>query len=239
MFEQSLPNLGFVPVSTGRYFVGGVHTDVGKTHVACALLRRGRARGIRVDAFKPVVSGFDLEDWSASDPARLLVAMGRPLRASALDEVAPLRFSAPLAPPAAARREGRSVTLEELERLCRARLLASPAELFLIEGAGGVMSPLAEKSTCLDLMQLLSLPVVLVGGSYLGGISHLLTALESLKARGVRVAAVVLSESSGSDTPDFDETMGLVSEFTPLPVVGALRREDDGWADCVLDIIFD
>ncbi|HMO43121.1 MAG TPA: AAA family ATPase, partial [Phenylobacterium sp.] len=85
-------------------FVAGAHTDVGKTYVACALLSAARAKGLSVAAFKPVVSGISADDWEASDPGRLIAAMGEPLDAARLEAVSPLRFAAALSPPMAARR---------------------------------------------------------------------------------------------------------------------------------------
>lgn len=79
-------------------FVAGAHTDIGKTHVACALLRAARARGLSVEALKPVVSGFDFADWAGSDPGRLIDAVGRDRSAAALDAMSPWIFTAPLAP---------------------------------------------------------------------------------------------------------------------------------------------
>ena len=119
------------PLSGKALFVAGAHTDVGKTHVACALIRAARARGIACDAFKPVMSGFAPEDAAASDAGRLLAALGRPM--SDLDQISPLRFAAPLAPPMAARREGVRLTLSDLTGRCRAWLESSPADLRLLE----------------------------------------------------------------------------------------------------------
>ena len=82
-----------------QLFVTGAHTDVGKTYVACAMLRAARAKGLSVAALKPAVSGIDEADWAQSDPGRLLAAMGRPLTLAELDAIAPLRFTAPLSPP--------------------------------------------------------------------------------------------------------------------------------------------
>jgi len=70
-------------------FVAGSHTDVGKTHVACGLIRAARAAGLSVDALKPVVSGFDIEDWADSDPGRLVTAMGLARSAAALNATSP------------------------------------------------------------------------------------------------------------------------------------------------------
>lgn len=215
-------------------FVAGAHTDVGKTYAACAILRAARTAGLSVTALKPVVSGFDAENWGESDPGRLLAALGRPLTRGELDQISPLRFAAPLSPPMAARLEGRDLRLAELEDFCRQGLAASTADLTLVEGVGGVMSPISEDATGLDLMTALGLPAVLVGGSYLGAISHTLTAIETLRSRGVGIAAVVVSQSGEPDAPDFAQTVASVAQFAgPLKVIAAARG-DEAWAAALL-----
>lgn len=200
-------------------FVAGTGTDLGKTHVACALLEAARARHMRVDAFKPVVSGFDPGAPDDSDPARLARALGRP---EAWREVSPRRYRAPLAPNIAARLEGDTLQMEDLVADCRDWLSKRDVDLALIEGAGGVMSPMTDASTNLDLMSALGLPVLLVAGSYLGTASHLLTALEVVRARGLVVAAIVVSESL--DAPDLDQTLDLLRAFERrAPILSAPR----------------
>jgi dethiobiotin synthetase len=215
-------------------FVTGSHTDVGKTHVACALLVAAHARGLSVEAFKPLVSGFDPDDWSQSDPGRLITALGQPLTPAALEAMSPVRLTAPLSPPMAARLEARRLDLAEIVRSCQARL-GTPADLLVIEGVGGVMSPITEDATGLDLMGALRLPAVLVGGAYLGAISHTLTALEVIRARGLPLAAVVVSQNA--DGPDFGETVESVRTFAHgVPVVAA-PREGGTWTGQVLDLL--
>lgn len=213
-----------------QLFVTGAHTDVGKTYVACAMLRAARAKGLSVAALKPAVSGIDETDWAQSDPGRLLAAMGRPLTLAELDAIAPLRFTAPLSPPMAARREGVDLRISTLTDFCRAGLAASTADLMLVEGAGGVMSPMAEDGTGLDLMAALGLPSVVVGGSYLGAISHTLTAIETLRARGLPIAAVVVSQSGEPDAPDFAQTVDSVAAFAGEVKIIAAARDDEAWA---------
>ena len=211
-------------------FVAGAHTDVGKTWAACALLRAARAKGAAVAALKPAVSGLDPDDWAQSDPGRLLAAMGRTPTAEALDEIAPLRFLAPLSPPMAARLEGVDLRLSALVDFCRAGLAKARVDLMLVEGAGGVMSPMAEDGLCLDLMAALNLPTVLVGGSYLGAISHTLTALEVVRGRGLPVEAVIVSQSAEADAPDFAQTVEAVARFAGGARVVAAPRNDEAWA---------
>lgn len=201
-------------------FITATGTDIGKTYVACALIRALLASGRAVDAFKPVLSGYEMFD--GSDAAHLLTALGRP--AADLDLVSPLRFSAPLAPPSAARAEGQSIALADLVQRCRTKIDAT-AGLLLIEGAGGIMSPIAEEATNLDLITALSTPTLLVAGSYLGAISHTLTALEAMWSRGVTITAVVISESEGA--PPLTEITEALANFAPyIPVVIAPRSFD-------------
>jgi dethiobiotin synthetase len=224
-----------IPGGTKAIFIAGSHTDVGKTHVACALIHAARTAGLAVDALKPVASGFEAADPAASDSGRLIAALGEPLTEAALERITPWRLAAPLAPPMAAAAEGRSLPLGPIADLCRSRLAACRAELFIVEGAGGLMSPLAEDGTNLDLMRALGLPAILVGGSYLGAISHTLTALEVLRARGLTVPAVVMSQDADAGAPDFAASVDMVARHAePTPVLAAARSPLTDWAHALL-----
>ena len=215
-------------------FIAGAHTDVGKTWAACALLNAARAKGWSVEALKPVVTGYLPSAAVTSDPGRLLAALGRDPTVEALEAMSPLRFEAALSPPMAARLEGVTLTLADLLSVCRPVLAAQTADLLLVEGAGGVMSPLAEDATGLDLQLALGLPTVLVGGSYLGGVSHTLTALEVLRARGLAVLGVVVSQSADRDAPDFPQTVAAITRFAGEVPVLAAPRDDESWASALL-----
>ena len=211
-------------------FVTGTGTDLGKTHIACALLRAAKVRGLSVDAFKPVVSGFDPAEPETSDPARLAAAMGRP---EAWAQVSPRRYRAPLAPNLAARLEGETLAMADLVADCRTWLETRDVDLALIEGAGGVMSPMTDDATNLDLMTALGLPVLLVAGSYLGTASHLLTALDVVRARGLTVAAIVVSESL--DAPDLTQTADMLRAFERRAPIIVAPRDPDWGASTLLD----
>lgn len=188
---------------TGRaVFVAGAGTEVGKTYVTAALTCRLREHGRPVRALKPLASGVPAIDDPAfldSDTARLLAAQGIAVTPEAVEACSPWRFTAPLAPDQAAAMEGRSLALADLVGWCRARIASSEGAL-LIEGVGGLMSPVTEAATGLDWLRALDVPVVLVTGSYLGAISHALTACETLRLHAVGLLAVVVSESTGAPT---------------------------------------
>ena len=97
----------------------------------------------------------------------------------------------------------------------------------LIEGIGGIMVPLDDTHTVLDWMKALRIPVLLIAGSYLGTISHTLTALHVLAQRNIDIAAVVVSESEVGGA-SLDETVDTIARFAqPLDVIGVPRLAQD------------
>lgn len=202
-------------------FVTGIGTEIGKTFLSAALLHAWRRQGLCPGVAKPVLSGFDASAWQGCDTAILLRAAGQRVSLDAVRQATPLLFKAALAPDMAAAREGQRLTRDAVLAACRVAL-ASPARPFLLEGAGGVMSPIAEDATVLDIMAALGLPALLVGGSYLGAISHALTALGMLRAHGVPVLALALSESEASI--GLAETMAAIARFAPEVPIFAVPR---------------
>lgn len=218
-------------------FITATGTDVGKTYVAAALIRHLRQLGHAVDAIKPVVSDFDPDAMASSDPGILLAALGRRVTPDEIDRISPWRFRAPLSPDMAARREGRRVDVDDVIAFCK-RMIADHRGVMLIEGVGGIMVPLDEDRTVLDLMMALRLPLILVAGSYLGTISHTLTAIDSLFRRELDVMAVIVSESPGSPVP-LDETVAAIERFVnPVAVIGLPRMRGGGNSTAALDRIF-
>ncbi len=215
-----------------RLFITGVGTGVGKTLVTTILCHQLRAMGKEVAALKPVVSGFDDGD-PESDPALILRSLGVEPSPDRIHTISPWRFAAPLSPHEAARREGRSVKLSDVSGFCReATSRAGSASFRLIEGAGGVMSPIADDGTCLDLIAELGDPAILVTGTYLGAISHTLTALAALEAAEAVLDVVVVSESA--EGVGLAETVAALRHYggPALPLIELPRLEgkpDERW----------
>lgn len=204
------------------FFVTGTGTDIGKTFVTAGIIRALRGQQREVAALKPVVSGFADADAAASDPGQMLAALGLPVTSTEIARIAPWRFRAPLSPDMAAAREGRSLDVTALLDFCRAEIEARRGVL-LIEGVGGVMVPLDDRRTVLDWMAALRLPVLLVAGSYLGTISHSLTAIDALRRHDLAISAFIVSESIGSTVP-LDDTIASLARFTgDIPVFGLPR----------------
>jgi dethiobiotin synthetase len=192
-------------------FVTATGTEVGKTLVTAALAQQLRAQGRGVGALKPLLTGYADAECAESDAGVLLQALGRPATPTAVAEIAPWRFTQPLSPDMAAAREGRSLSLDEICAFCRA---ADAGGTVLVEGIGGVMVPIAEKCTVLDWIAALGAPTLLVAGSYLGTLSHTLTALAAMAGRGVPPVGLVFSESPESPVP-LAETAAAVARYHP------------------------
>lgn len=128
----------------------------------------------------------------------------------------------------AALREGRALDYGKLIAFCRERVAATaPDETLYIEGVGGVMVPLTDDRTVLDWMADLSLPVLLVAGTYLGTISHTLTAALALRERHIPVRAIILSESADSPVPP-EETAAAILRHLPGSVIRIVPRGSAG-----------
>ena len=208
----------------GANFITGTGTDIGKTWLVCALLRHWRAQGLRPGAYKPVLSGFDPVHPQVSDAGALLAELGREVSAPELDAIAPWRFAAPLSPDMAAALEGGRIDFDELVAFTRRSAGPGPgSDPVLVEGVGGVMVPLGERHTVRDWIVASGLPCVLVTGSYLGSLSHTLTALEALAKVGAGVTAIAVNETPDSPVALAATVESLTRHVAGIPLVTIAR----------------
>lgn len=200
--------------------VVGTDTGVGKTFVTSALARAIRAAGQAVVAVKPIETGCDGEPGPNEDGMRLAAATGQtgPLRAL-------VRLPGALAPAIAADQAGVQIDYEDL--VARTRSLAVPGTVLLVEGAGGVMSPLTWTDNHLDLAHSLSAKVLLVAADRLGTLSHTLMALRVLAAERVPVLGVVLNQPGEADDSTRTNAGALLRLAEQVPVVSVPRLADD------------
>lgn len=202
-------------------FITATGTDVGETLVVAALIRQLQQTGHAIEAIKPIVCGYDPARAAASDPGALIDALSLPFTPEAIDRVSPWRFHAALTPDLAARQEGRQIDVDGVIAFCQ-NAIQRRRDILLIEGIGGIMTPLDDQRTILDVMMALRLPLILVTGSYPGAISHTLTALDSLFRRDLNVLATIVSETPGSGMA-LDDAVASIARFT-APVIGLPRR---------------
>ena len=201
------------------FFVTATGTDIGKTYISAALLRHWRREQRAVAALKPIMSGFDPADVPGSDAGQLLLAMDAPMDVQGLNLISPWRFRAPLSPDMAAAREGKTIPYDKLVATCRAVAGMMPEDgRLIIEGVGGVFVPLDDRHTVMDWMSDLDLPILLVAGSYLGTISHTLSALTAMRHHELTPHAVILNESPVSPVPIAETAATLARHWPGLPV---------------------
>lgn len=176
-----------VPKRLAGLFVTGTDTDAGKTFVAAMILRTLVGAGLRPGACKPVASG--VVPGGPSDARILWEAAGRPRTVA---DVGPQAFAQPLAPPHAAAAEGSMVD----EARLRDGVLewSATSDVVIVEGAGGLFSPLSERLLNADLAADLGLPLIVVDAGRLGCVGRVLATCLAAEARGLTIAAVVLSQ---------------------------------------------
>jgi glycine C-acetyltransferase len=204
-------------------FVTGTDTGVGKTLVACALVRALRTRGIDAGAMKPIETGVGA--GGPSDAIALRRAAGEQ---DPLSDVCPQPFALAAAPSVAAHAEGRAVDLAAIDAAF-ARLRAR-REFLVVEGAGGLLVPIDAKLAMADLAQRMELPLLVVARAALGTINHTRLTIEAARARNLAVTGIVISHAGGAlsaaDEANLDALRGdlgsaLLGEIPPL-VAGEL-----------------
>lgn len=195
-------------------FVTGTDTNVGKTFVACALALALRAAGRRVAVMKPVETGV------AERPEDALALQAAAADPAPLDAICPVRLRAPLAPSVAARLEGRVLDPEDLVRRVSAR--AADADVLLVEGAGGLLVPIATGFTFADLARACALPLLVVGANRLGTVNHAALTARVAAACGLAVRGFVLSQPAPEADLSAASNAGEIAALTGLPCLGIL-----------------
>lgn len=178
---------------TRGIFITGTDTEIGKTYVAALVVKALVEAGYRVGVYKPVASGclLQAQELVSEDALTLWNAAGRP---GDLEHVCPQRFAAPLAPNRAAQEEGKRVDPQLLRD--GVRYWQDRSDVVVVEGAGGLMSPLSDEDYVADLAYDLGYPLLVVAPNVLGTINHTLLTLitASTFRQGLPVAGIVLNQ---------------------------------------------
>ncbi len=204
-------------------FITGTDTNVGKTVIAGAMAAYLRNRGLGVGVMKPLESGC-LSGGRSKTPGKGLhqsdslflkeMASSR----DDLDLINTYAFEAPLAPGVAAELEGVNISIPKiLENFSKLSLIH---EILLVEGAGGLLVPIAPKKTIVDLIEQMRAEVLLVARAGLGTINHILLSLAYLERRGVRVAGVVLNHSKNEEDVSVNYNSKTLEQYTAAPLWG-------------------
>jgi dethiobiotin synthetase len=172
-------------------FITGTDTGVGKTTVAIGLTCLLRRQGCRVQVCKPVATGARESGgrWVSEDTAALAEAAGQ----DGLEQITPWSFPESVAPSVAARLHGSVLNLSDIAVAVRRQ--DRPDAVVLVEGVGGLLCPLTETETIAELASAIGLPLLIVARRSLGTLNHTLLTLEAARARGLRLAGVLVNET--------------------------------------------
>jgi dethiobiotin synthetase len=193
-------------------FVTGTDAGAGKTVVAAAIAAALAATGVRVAAFKPVVTGIDVSEPGWPPDHELL---GR-VTGQDPATVAGLRFGPAVSPHLAAELAG--VTIEARELLGAARRAGQFADVLVVEGVGGLLAPLSADYLVRDLARDLALPVVVAARPGLGTINHCLLTVEAARAAGLDVRGVVLGPWPPQPDAMLRSNRATIQQLARVPV---------------------
>jgi dethiobiotin synthetase len=162
------------------FFVTGTDTDVGKTYVACKLIKDYVAQGYKVVGMKPVAAGCEFVDgkWVNDDVLKLEAASNVKAPRELIN---PYSFKEAIAPHIAAELAGVEIEIEVIKQAFDA--LTTVADIVIVEGAGGFLVPINDNETMADLAIALNIPIIVTVGMKLGCINHTLMTVEAIKVR--------------------------------------------------------
>ena len=209
-------------MSARGYFVTGTDTGVGKTLVACALLRAFARRGARVIGMKPVAAGTQIVNGvQVNEDVEQLIAASNV--SAPRDVINPYCFELPIAPHIAASLQKNSIKSEYL--LDNYQRLSVLADIVIVEGAGGFCVPLNDVETSADLAQQLALPVLMVVGMRLGCLNHALITAEAIRARKLALAGWVANHID-RDMAYADANVATLQARLDAPLIGRIAFSD-------------
>lgn len=215
-----------------RFFIAGTDTDAGKTLVTAGLLTAANRQGLKTIGLKPIAAGCESTAEGLRNADALQLQQAASVKLS-YDQINPVAFEPPIAPHIAAAREGRNVSADRLAAYCRGALM-QPADLVLVEGAGGWRVPLNMRESLARLPQLLELDVILVVGMKLGCINHALLTAEAIARDGLRLAGWVANHVD-ADMACPDENLATLQQLFRAPLLGRVPWLESPSADAVAD----
>lgn len=197
------------PLTKGTYFVTGIDTDAGKTYCTAWLARQFMDAGLSVITQKFIQTG-NVGHSEDIDAHRRLTGTGM-LAEDSEGLTAPIILSYPASAQLAARIDGRELDLSVIDN-ARAEL-ERRFDVVLVEGAGGMMVPITDDYFAIDYAVERKLPVILVTNSRLGSINHTVLSFEAIRARGLRLAAVLYNTYFDRDAEISADTRAYIGRY--------------------------
>lgn len=186
------------------------------------LVRSLREKGFAITVRKPVESGCE------GLPPNLLPGDARAYEQALegsipITLICPYRFKAPLAPPVAAAKEGKTLWLEQLTAACK----ADSGTQVIVEGAGGLCSPIAQDGLNIDLAVKLNYPLIIIAPNRLGCINHVLLTVETAAHRGLGTACIILNNMEGGVDECQATNRQWLEDHLEIPVHELPFNDDD------------
>ena len=188
-------------------FITSTGTNIGKTYCTVEILKEMLHRKVLFNAYKPILSGFDICNIKDSDSYKILKTNKQKPEIEDIKEISPWLFEKPIAPSIAAKKENKSLKYNDVLEWCLKKSDNNIINIF--EGAGGVLVPIEKIKTSLDLMKDLNSKVVLVVGNYLGSVSHTLSAIQNLQHANLQIINIIINENVNNDDIDIKDTESL------------------------------
>jgi dethiobiotin synthetase len=205
------------------YFLTGTDTEIGKTFITCALLRRAGLDGLKAVGLKPIAAGTDAAGLN-DDVEAIRAASNVELPQEIIN---PYCFKPAIAPHIAAAKEGIRIELGPIKAACdQAR---QQADLVIVEGVGGFCVPLGIDFSAADLAVELGMPLIMVVGMRLGCINHALLTAEAIAHRGLKIAGWVANRIDPAMTC-FEENLATLETLIAAPLLGVVPHGPEGGA---------
>lgn len=185
-----------------KYIIAGIGTEIGKTFISSIL-----TEALEADYWKPIQSGA--LDFTDTDTVRSLISTNK-----TIFHPETYRLNEPMSPHAAAAIDGVKIELSKFE-------LPQTNNHLIVELAGGIMVPLNDHETNLDLIKKLNIPVILVSKNYLGSINHTLLSVEILKLNYINIKGLIFNGEQNKSSEDF------ILNYTKLDFLGRIDFEEN------------
>lgn len=198
------------------YFIAAIGTDLGKTFLVenlCKIIPTS-------SAIKPIASGFKDGDKDC-DSVKILSSIGLEASLENINAITPWRFEEAISPHYAAKNSGMEINFSEVKKFCNQKILTAKKEdkFLFIEAAGGVMTPINDSNTFLDLAAELQIPLLLLSANYLGSISHTLSAIKALESENIAIEAVLINDELPSCSKSLPSMVDTIKKFSSIKTV--------------------
>ena len=177
-----------------KYFITSTGTEIGKTYFICSLIKKLIAEKNTVKAIKPIITGLDFSELTNSDSAQILNSLGQKITKEKILNISPFYYNVADSPDSAALIQAKNyLNYNKILDFCSSFLNNHNKDYALIEGIGGIMVPINQHKTILNLIKDLNIEIILVIGNYLGSRSHSLNVIELCQLHNIKIHKIMLN----------------------------------------------